>query len=253
MREVIKITNLEYVYPDGTHALRGINLNILEGESVGLIGPNGAGKSTLLLHLNGILRQKGRVEIDGLNLEEGNLDKIRNKVGFVFQDPQNQLFMPTVFDDVAFGPINMKLAKERVKEVVYEALKEVDMLYSIKRVSHHLSFGEKKKISIATVLSMSPQILILDEPSANLDPAARRHLIDFLKRLSITKIIAGHDLELILELCERSILLDKGKVVADGNTQIILSDSLLMQEHNLEVPSCLKADFQKKIEERVSL
>ena len=241
MREAIRINNLEYTYPDGTQALGGINLNILEGESVGLIGPNGAGKSTLLLHLNGILKTKtGKVEVFGINLDNGNLDQIRSKVGLVFQDPEDQLFMPTVFDDVAFGPINMKLAKEEIRALVNEALREVDMLDSVDRISHHLSFGEKKRISIATVLSMKPEILVLDEPSANLDPAARRHLIDLLKRLSVTKIIAGHDLELILELCNRVVVIDKGRIVAQGDTRKILSNAQLMKQHSLEVPLSLK-------------
>ena len=240
MKAAIRINNLEYTYPDGTQALEGINLNILEGETAGLIGPNGAGKSTLLLHLNGILKQRGEVEIFGINLDNGNLDQIRSKVGLVFQDPEDQLFMPTVFDDVAFGPINMKLAKDDIKPSVNKALQEVDMLDSADRISHHLSFGEKKRISIATVLSMKPEILVLDEPSANLDPAARRHLIDLLKRLPVTKIIAGHDLELILELCNRVVVLDKGRIVADGETRKILSDPQLMKEHNLEVPLSLK-------------
>ena len=241
MREAIRINNLEYIYPDGTQALKEINLNILKGESVGLIGPNGAGKSTLLLHLNGILKTKtGKVEVFGLDLNNGNLDKIRSKVGLVFQDPEDQLFMPTVFEDVAFGPINMKLAKEEIKASVNQALREVDMSDSISRISHHLSFGEKKRISIATVLCMKPEILVLDEPSANLDPAARRHLIDLLKRLSVTKIIAGHDLELILELCNRVVVIDKGSIVAEGDTRRILSNAQLMKQHSLEVPLSLK-------------
>ncbi len=240
MRQAIAISNLEYTYPDGTRALKDINLSILEGECVGVIGPNGAGKSTLLLHLNGILKQKGEITIFGLSLNNGNLDRIRAKVGLVFQDPENQLFMPTVFDDVAFGPINMKLPKEEVKASVDKALTEVDMLGAIGRVSHHLSFGEKKRVSIATVLSMNPDILVLDEPSANLDPAGRRHLIDLLKGLSVTKIIAGHDLELILELCNRVVVVDKGKIAADGDTRGILSDPLLMQQHSLEIPLSLK-------------
>ncbi|MFH1507192.1 MAG: ABC transporter ATP-binding protein [Candidatus Omnitrophota bacterium] len=240
MKQAIRINNLEYTYPDGTQALKDINLSIFKGESVGLIGPNGAGKSTLLLHLNGILKQKGEVIVFGLSLNNGNLDRIRAKVGLVFQDPENQLFMPTVFDDVAFGPINMKLPKEEIKASVDEALTEVDMLDAINRVSHHLSFGEKKRVSIATVLSMKPDILVLDEPSANLDPAARRHLMELLKRLPITKIIAGHDLELILELCTRVVVLDNGKIVADGEARRILADSRLMQEHSLEVPLSLQ-------------
>ncbi len=240
MKEIIKIRNLEYTYPDGSRALQGIDLSILREESVGLIGPNGAGKSTLLLHLNGILQQSGKVEIMGLEITDKNIDFIRSKVGLVFQDPEDQLFMPTVFDDVAFGPINMQLTKEEVTSSVTGALQEVDMLDSIDRVSHHLSFGEKKRISLATVLSMKPEILVLDEPSSNLDPKARRHLIEVLRSITVTKVIAGHDLELILEICNKVVLLDKGQIVADGDTKKILSNKLLMESHGLEVPLSLR-------------
>lgn len=239
MKEIIKTNNLKYTYPDGTDALKGINLSILEGGSVGLIGPNGAGKSTFLLHLNGILQGNGKVEIAGLEINSKNLYFIRSKVGLVFQDPEDQLFMPTVFDDVAFGPINMALPKNEVESSVDEALKEVDMKDSIDRVSHHLSFGEKKRIAIATVLSMKPHILVLDEPSSNLDPKHRRKLINLLKGLKITKIIATHDLDLVLETCSRVILLDKGRIVAEGNALEILSNKALLKAHSLEVPSSL--------------
>jgi len=218
MREAIKIENLEYTYPDGTQALKGINLNIFEGESVGLIGLNGAGKSTLLLHLNGILRGMGKIEIMGLEITDGNLDLIRSKVGLVFQNPEEQLFMPTVFDDVSFGPINMLLPKAQVETSVNQALKEVGMADSIKRSSHHLSFGEKKRVSVATVLSMKPQILVLDEPTSNLDPKGRRGIIKLLKALDKTKIVASHDLEMISEICSRYIFLDKGKIVKSDST-----------------------------------
>jgi cobalt/nickel transport system ATP-binding protein len=233
MKEIIKVEGLEYTYPDGTKALRGVELSIFEGESVGLIGPNGAGKSTLLLHLNGILRGKGKVEIMGLEITNKNLALIRSKVGLVFQDPEDQLFMPTVFDDVAFGPINIELTKEEVNISVEKALKEVDMIESIKRASHHLSFGEKKRVSIATVLSMSPEILVLDEPSSNLDPRHRRELIRLLNQTSITKLIATHDLDLISQTCVRVALLHKGNIVAIGNTYDIIKDKSLLDRYGL--------------------
>ncbi len=241
MKKIIRVRNLDYIYPDGTKALKGMDLDIFKGESVGLIGPNGAGKSTLLLHLNGILKgPQGSVEILGMKVEEKDLIKIRQKVAIVFQQPDDQLFMPTVFDDVAFGPINAGYSKEKVKGKVKEALKEVRMEDCEKRCSHHLSFGEKKRISLATVLSMQPEILILDEPTSNLDPRARRHLIKLLKNLNLTRIVAGHDLELILDICPRVILLDEGKIVANGNTREVLSNKSLMESHGLEVPLSLR-------------
>lgn len=241
MKKIIEIKNLEYSYPDNTNALRGIDLDIFRGESIGLIGPNGAGKSTLLLHLNGILRKgPGSIEILGMKVEGKNLIKIRQKVAIVFQEPDDQLFMPTVFDDVAFGPINTGYSEEEVRKKVEEALKEVGMTGYEKRCSHHLSLGEKKRISLATVLSMQPKILILDEPTSNLDPRARRHLMELLENLSLTKIVAGHDLELILEICQRVILLDKGRIVTNGETRKVLSDKSLMEYHGLEVPLSLR-------------
>lgn len=242
MREIIRVRNLEYVYPDGTKALQRVDLSIFEGESVGLIGPNGAGKSTFLLHLNGILQGKGKVEVLGLEIDDENLNYIRSKVGLVFQDPEDQLFMSTVFDDVSFGPINMGMEERRVRNSVKEALKDVDMEEAIQRCTHHLSFGEKKRISLATILSMKPDILILDEPTSNLDPKARRHLIELLKNFSITKIVAGHDLELILNICSRVALLNKGRIVATGDTREVLSNKSLMESHGLEVPWSLKSE-----------
>ncbi len=237
MKEIIKIEKLEYTYPDGTKALKGIDLGIFEGESVGLIGPNGAGKSTLLLHLNGILRGGGEVEIIGLKIADENLDIIRSKVGLVFQNPEDQLFMPTIFDDVAFGPINMGMKIEEIKVLVREALQKVDMFDSTDRISHHLSFGEKKKVSIASVLSMQPKVLVLDEPSSNLDPRSRRDLINLLNKFNITKIIATHDLKLVSDVCSRSIILDRGRIVADGTTKELLSNKSLLESHFLELPS----------------
>lgn len=245
MKKAISIEKLEYTYPDGTKALKGVNLNIFEGECLGLIGPNGAGKSTLLLHLNGILQGNGKIEIMGSEITGRNLDIIRSKVGLVFQDPENQLFMPTVSDDVAFGPINMELKKEEIKARVKEALREVDMADSADRISHHLSFGEKKRVSIATVLSMKPEIMALDEPTSNLDPKSRHELMQLLKNMNKTKIIASHDLDMILDICDRVIILDKGTIVAGGITKKILSDASLLKKHHLLPPLCFKNSLQK--------
>ena len=236
MKEIINIKGLEYTYPDGTTALCGIDLTVSEEESIGLIGPNGAGKSTLLLHLNGILRGKGQVQVLGLEIDDKNLISIRSKVGLVFQDPENQLFMPTVFDNVAFGPINTDLEKYRVEDSVRKALEEVEMEESAQRYAHHLSFGEKKRIALATVLSMNLELLVLDEPTSNLDPRARRHLIKLLTGFRVTKIVAGHDLEMILDICHRVVLLDKGKIITNGEPKEILSDKSLMETHGLEIP-----------------
>ena len=238
-KPIIKIRDLNYTYPDGTKALAGIDLDIFEAECLGLIGPNGAGKSTLLLHLNGILRGEGLIEVMGKEVKKENLDFIRRKVGLVFQDPEAQLFMPTVFEDVSFGPINLDLEKEKVEERVREALGEVEIEELSSRITHHLSLGEKKRVCIASVLSMRPQLLLLDEPSANLDPRARRDLIALLKRFNHTKIIAGHDLELILEVCTRVVILYKGRVISQGRPQEVLANKELMQTYGLEVPLSL--------------
>ena len=236
MEEVIKIRNLSFAYPDGKQVLQEINLIIYKGEQVAIIGPNGAGKTTLLLHLVGILKGRGDISILGMQLNNGNIGKIRSKVGLVFQNPDDQLFTSSVFEDVAFGPLNLGYPEDLVKERVKESLKKVGMSGFEKRFPHHLSLGEKKRISIATVLSMDIEILILDEPTSNLDPKTRRELIQLLKNFKITKIIATHDLDLVLKICEKVILLDSGKIVAAGNTQEILSNKSLMEMHNLEVP-----------------
>lgn len=230
MAEVIKVKDLEYTYPDGTQALRGIDLTVYKYESVGLIGPNGAGKSTLLLHLSGILKGRGEVDVLGSK----NLEEVRGKIGLVFQNPDDQLFSPTVFDDVAFGPFNMGLKEDEVKKRVGLALNDVGMSGFEERCPHHLSFGEKKRVCIATVLSMQPEILVLDEPSSNLDPRARRELIKLLQSLKITKIIATHDLDLVSILCNRVIFLNNGKKVAEGNSvEKILQDKDLLQLYGL--------------------
>jgi len=232
MDKVISIENLKYTYHDGTPALKGISLDISRGESVGLIGPNGAGKTTLLLHLNGILMSKnGIVKILGMEALKENIKAIRKDVGLVFQDPDDQLFMPTVFDDVAFGPINMDCAEGEVRERVAKALKWVHMEGCEQRSPQHLSIGEKRRIAIA--LSMSPEILVIDEPTANLDPRAKWELAKLLKGFPMTKIVASHDLDIITVLCGRTIVLDDGKIVADDATPSIMSNTALLERHGL--------------------
>lgn len=238
-KKAIEIKHLNFSYPDGTSALKDISLDIFEKERIGIIGPNGAGKSTLLLHLNGILRGNNHIKISDSAITKESLPLIRKKVGLVFQNPDSQLFMPTVFDDVAFGPQNMGLNKQEVQDAVSEALKEVDMLDCKGRPSHHLSIGQKKRVSIAAVLSMRPEILVLDEPSSDLDPKHRKDLINILKRLEITKIIATHDLDLVLEVCSRVVLLDRGEVAAVGETLDIFNNRQLLEGHSLGIPSAL--------------
>ena len=233
MENAVNIENLSYDYPDGQQALHGISLTILKNETVTIIGPNGAGKSTLLLHLNGIIRSDGTIKIFGTPLTEKNIKWVRSKVGLVFQNPDDQLFSPTVFDDVAFGPLNMGLAEEEVRSRVQKALIMVSMEGYDKRSPQHLSVGEKKRIAIATVLSMDPAILVFDEPSANLDPRAKWELIALIGRLPMTKIIASHDLELVRTLSGRTVILDKGHIVCDGPTQEVLSDASLLERHGL--------------------
>jgi len=231
--EVITVDNLSFTYPDGQSALTDLSLTVHQGETVALIGPNGAGKSTLLLHLNGILRSNGAVKVFGKPVNDKSLKWIRSKVGLVFQNPDDQLFSPTVFDDVAFGPINMGYSEVEVRESVTRALNWVGMAGYGLRSPHHLSIGEKKRIAIATVLSMSPEILLLDEPTGNLDPRSKWSLISLLRRLSMTKIVAAHDLELVRALCPRTIVLDHGQVIADSATSHILADVSLLAAHGL--------------------
>lgn len=228
MDKVVEIKNLSYTYPDGTPALDGVTLDVMEGESVGIIGPNGAGKSTLLLHLNGILQSKnGAIKVLGMPLINRNLRKIRSKACLVFQDPEDQLFMPTVFDDVAFGLINLGYDGGAVKEKVEDILERVDLSGRENRSSHHLSFGEKKLVSLATVLVMEPEILLLDEPTSNLDRKEKREIIKFLQKIDKTKIIVSHDLEMIKQLCQRVAVINRGKVVFTGDKEILKDDSRL--------------------------
>ncbi len=233
MRELITVENLSFSYPDGQQALIDVNLGIYEGDSVAVVGPNGAGKSTLILHFNGILRSNGHVKLMGRPVDDDNLKWVRNRVGLVFQNPDDQLFSPTVFDDVAFGPMNMGYSRFEVEQAVKRALGLVGMSGFEKRSPHHLSVGEKRRVAMATVLSMAPEVLVIDEPTSNLDPRGKRDLVDVLKGLSITKILISHDLEMVRELCPRMVIIDRGRIVADGNTNNILTDKKLLITHGL--------------------
>lgn len=233
---VVKVKDLHFSYPDGHVALRGVSMKLCPGDKVALVGPNGAGKSTLMLHLNGILQGRGDIDVGGVRLTRDNLAGIRAMVGLVFQNPDDQLFSPTVFEDVAFGPLHMGLAEADVIARVDSALEAVRMSSYRDRLSHHLSVGEKKRIAIATVLSMDPKILILDEPSAGLDPRARRTLINLLRELPITMLVSTHDMKLVQELFPRTIVMDHGQIVADGSTKDILENEPLLTEHGLEKP-----------------
>lgn len=233
---IVNVSDLHFSYPDGHAALHGVSLKLCAGDKVALVGPNGAGKSTLMLHLNGILDGDGGIEIGGMRLTRDNLPVIRAMVGLVFQNPDDQLFSPTVFEDVAFGPLHMGLPEEEVIARVDSALEAVRMSTYRDRLSHHLSVGEKKRIAIATVLSMNPKILILDEPSAGLDPRARRTLINLLRELPITMLVSTHDMKLVEELFPRTVVMDDGRIVRDGPTQDILEDERFLNEHGLEKP-----------------
>ncbi|GGO90361.1 putative ABC transporter ATP-binding protein [Nocardioides phosphati] len=234
---VLDVRGLAFAYPDGHQALFGVDLHVHQGERVALLGPNGAGKTTLVHHLNGILTGgAGSVAVSGLPVEKKNLKEIRRRVGVVFQDPDDQLFMPTVREDVAFGPRNLGLRRAELDGVVMAALDRVGMAAYVDRPPHHLSFGQRRRVAVATVLAMNPSILVLDEPSSNLDPASRRELAEILVSLDITLLMVTHDLPYALQLCERSIVLSDGVVAADGPTYDVLTDEALMRAHRLELP-----------------
>ncbi|WP_113704486.1 energy-coupling factor ABC transporter ATP-binding protein [Nonomuraea lactucae] len=233
----LEVSRLAYAYPDGTQALFGVDLTIGRGERVALLGPNGAGKTTLVMHLNGILTPgHGTVTVAGRPVRPDTLKEIRQRVGLVFQDPDDQLFMPTVRDDVAFGPANMGVTGEALERAVTGALERVGMLEAAGRPPHHLSFGQRRRVAVATVLAMEPEILVLDEPSSNLDPAARRELAEILRSLDVTVLMVTHDLPYALELCERSLILSDGVIAADGPTRELLADAELLAAHRLELP-----------------
>jgi cobalt/nickel transport system ATP-binding protein len=244
MNPAIEITNLKYRYHDGTEALCGVNFQIATGDCVALLGPNGSGKSTLLLHLNGIYPEKpandGAVKIFGQPIVEKNLESIRRRVGLVFQDPDDQLFCPTVEEDVAFGPQQLGLNAEDVSTRVRESLAQVGLSEFAHRATHHLSHGEKRRVCLAGVLACAPDILVLDEPTSDLDPRGRREFKALLRQIPATKLIATHDLEFAVEMCSRAIVLDAGHVVADGPLRKVLNDEPLMLAHGLERPHILR-------------
>ena len=235
----LEVSDLSFAYPDGWQALRGVTFSLQPGEKVAILGPNGAGKSTLLLHLNGLLHGSGEVSIMGHRVVEDDkktLGVIRSMVGLVFQDPDDQLFSPTVYEDVAFGPIYMGLTEDEIDDRVRHALGQVGLDEYGDRMPFHLSGGEKKRAAIATVLSMRPQVLVLDEPSAGLDPRARRALITLLDQLDQTILVTTHDLHMVKEIFPRSIIMDRGAIVADGPTAEMLADQALLEAHGLEMP-----------------
>ena len=234
---IVEVQDLKHTYPDNTAAVRGISFRIHHGESVAVVGANGAGKSTLLLHLNGYLTpQSGTVRIGDFPLTRETVKDIRRTVGMIFQDPDDQLFMPTVYEDVAFGPLNLGLPAEEVEQRVQQALCRTGVEHLRERPPYKLSGGEKRAVAIATVLAMSPDILVMDEPTSNLDPRSRRSLIELLAGFHHTKIIATHDLDMVMDLCERTIVIHEGRITADGPTSAIFSDDQLLSRSHLEQP-----------------
>jgi cobalt/nickel transport system ATP-binding protein len=237
MSAALEVRELAFAYPDGTQALFGVDLTVERGERVAMLGPNGAGKTTLVLHLNAIHpAQHGEVRVGGLLATKDHVQEIRRRVGIVFQDPDDQLFMPSVREDVGFGPANLGVKGDDLEDRVQRALRAVGMEAFADRPPHHLSFGQRRRVAVATVLAMEPEILVLDEPSSNLDPAGRRELADILRSLDITMLMVTHDLPYALELCPRALVLNDGKIVADGKTGDILADDALMKANRLELP-----------------
>jgi cobalt/nickel transport system ATP-binding protein len=236
----VSIEDLAYTYPEGQEALRGVTLLVPAGQTVALLGPNGAGKSTLMLHVNGLLRGSGTVRIGDLPLNDRTLPEIRRRVGLVFQNPDDQLFMSTVYEDVAFGPRNQGLAAAEAGRRVEAALEVVGMRGCEERPPHHLSLGQKKRVALATVLAMECEVLVLDEPTSGLDPRGRRELAAFLSGLRQTRLVATHDLEFAAELCDRVAVLYEGAIIAEGPPRDVLADADLMERTGLEVPHSLR-------------
>jgi cobalt/nickel transport system ATP-binding protein len=233
----LEVKGVAFAYPDGHQALFGVDFTMQPGERVALLGPNGAGKTTLVLHLNGVLEPgAGSITVGGLPVARANLAEIRRRVGLVFQDPDDQLFMPTVGEDVAFGPANLGLRGDELGKRVRDALDAVGMAGVADRPPHHLSFGQRRRVAVATVLAMEPELLVLDEPSSNLDPASRRELAEIVERLDLTVLMVTHDLPYAMQLCERALVMSEGVIVADGPTGDILADAELMAAHRLELP-----------------
>jgi len=242
-RPIISVQNISFTYPDGKKALENVSFDVYQGESVALIGSNGAGKSTLLLHLNGSMGipddKRAKIKIAEIELTRNNLKEIRKNVGIVFQNPDDQLFMPSVFDDIAFGPINLGYPDSLIKEKVTKALEAVGLAHFEKRTSYHLSYGEKKLVSIATIISMDPKLVVLDEPTNGLDPRGKKKIINILKNMTVTKVIATHDLEMAYELCNRAILINEGEIIAIGDAGDIIENEQLMLENGLETPKSI--------------
>ena len=228
---------LRYSYPDGREALRGIDLTVGHGERVAVLGPNGAGKTTFVFHLNALLQGSGQLEVAGITVTGKTIRELRSRVGLVFQDPDDQLFMPTVREDVAFGPLNQGLTLEEALTRVDEALDAVRVSHTADRAPHQLSMGERRRVAIATVLAMRPHLLVLDEPTANLDPRARRELVTVLDQIERTMLVVTHDLPFAAELCERAVILSQGRIAADGPCAAILGDEQLLASHDLELPA----------------
>lgn len=237
----LRFDDVHYRYPNGYEALCGVSFRITHGEKVALVGANGAGKSTLLLHTNGLLMpSQGEVVMGGITLTRRTLPLVRQSVGLVFQDSDNQLFMPTVEEDVAFGPANMRLEPEEIRRRVTEALDAVGALDLREASPFRLSGGQKKRVAIATVLAMEPSVFVMDEPTSNLDPRARRQIIDLIRRFSHTTLVATHDMEMVLDLCDRTIVMKEGRIVADGSTRHVFGDLALLEECGLEQPCELR-------------
>jgi len=233
----IRARGLRFRYPNGRLALDGVDLRVEHGERVAVLGPNGAGKTTCMLHLNGLLMGEGELEVAGLRVVKESLAELRARVGLVFQDPDDQLFMPTVREDVAFGPLNMGLERAEVERRVAEALAAVRMSGAAERAPHQLSMGERRRVAIATVLAMRPRLLVLDEPSASLDPRARRELLEVLAAIPTTMLVVTHDLPFAAELCERAVILARGRIVADAPCEEVLGDDALLAANDLELPA----------------
>ena len=236
----LAIDDLRFTYHDGPEVLKGVSLRVAPGEAVGLLGPNGSGKSTLLRLLVGLLRGEGRIAAGGIELSRENLPELRRRVGLVFQDPDAQLFMPTLLDDVMFGPLNGGMARAEARRRAEAALARVDLAPLAGRSAHHLSGGERRRAALAAVLAMAPPLLLLDEPSSDLDPRGRRRLIELLAGLGETRLIATHDLDLVWDLCPRVVILEGGRIAADGPAETILRDGDLLRRHGLDLPLSLQ-------------
>jgi cobalt/nickel transport system ATP-binding protein len=243
---ILEVRGVAYAYPDGFQALYGVDLSVSRGERVALLGPNGAGKTTLALHLNGVLEAgAGSVRVGGLELNRANLKEIRRRVAIVFQDPDDQLFMPTVREDVAFGPANLGIRGAELEARIHEALAAVGMTEHAHRPPHHLSYGQRRRVAVATVLAMRPEILVMDEPTSNLDPAAKRELADILQGLDLTMLMVTHDMPYALEMCERAVVMNRGMITADGPTREVMADEALMRANRLELPYGFDPSFSR--------